>query len=71
MSDWQLQQEYLDVQYKLSEIKSKYNSQANKTAGYIRNYTNVASQLAPYPGIYNSSILSTVSEGEKVKLKMT
>ncbi len=35
MSDWQIQQEYLDVQYKLSEAKSKDNSQTNKTAGYI------------------------------------
>ncbi len=68
MSDWQLRQEYLDIKYKLSETQSKYNSQTNKTAGYINNYANVASQLVPYPGIYNSSILSTVTEGEKVKL---
>jgi hypothetical protein len=69
MSDWQLQQEYLDIQYKVSELKSKSSSQANKTAGYIKNYANVASQLVPYSGIYNSSIISTVSEGEKVKLQ--
>ena len=66
MSDWQIQQEYLDVQYKLSEAKTKYNSQTNKTAGYISNYTNIASQLVPYPGIYNSSIKSVASEGDKV-----
>jgi hypothetical protein len=69
MSDWQLQQEYLDVQYKLSEIKSKHNLAANETVGYINNYANVASQLVPYPGIYNSSIRSAVSEGDKVRLK--
>ncbi len=69
MSDWQLQQEYLDVQYKLSKIKSKHNTPANQTAGYINNYANVASQLVPYPGIYNSSIRSAVSEGDKVRLK--
>ena len=69
MSDWQLQQEYLDIQYKVSELKSKSSSQTNKTAGYIKNYANVASQLVPYSGIYNSSILNTVSEGEKVKLQ--
>ncbi|MBC8548637.1 MAG: hypothetical protein H8D23_03205 [Candidatus Brocadiales bacterium] len=69
MSDWQLRQEYLDVQYKLSEIKSKHNLLANETAGYINNYANVASQLVPYPGIYNSSVRSVVSEGDKVRLK--
>jgi len=69
MSDWQLQQEYLDIQYKLSEVKSKYNSPTNNTTGYINNYADVASQLAPYPGVLNSSILSTFSAGEKVKLQ--
>ncbi|KHE91034.1 hypothetical protein S225a_08040 [Candidatus Brocadiaceae bacterium S225] len=69
MSDWQLRQEYLDVQYKLSEIKSRHNLLANETAGYINNYANVASQLVPYPGIYNSSVRSVVSEGDKVRLK--
>ncbi len=69
MSDWQLQQEYLDVQYKLSKIKSKHSTPANQTSGYINNYANVASQLVPYPGIYNSSIRSAVSEGDKVRLK--
>jgi hypothetical protein len=69
MSDWQLQQEYLDIQYKGSELKSKSNLQANKTAGYINNYANVASQLVPYPGIYNSSFKRVASEGDKVKLK--
>jgi hypothetical protein len=69
MSDWQLQQEYLDIQYKLSEVKSKYNSPTNNTTGYINNYAGVASQLVPYPGVFNSSILSTFSAGEKVKLK--
>lgn len=69
MSDWQLRQEYLDVQYKLSEIKSKNNLLANETAGYINNYANVASQLVPYSGIYNSSVRSVVSEGDKVRLK--
>ncbi len=69
MSDWQIQQEYLDVQYKLSEAKSKGNSQTNKTAGYINNYANVASQLVPYPGIYNSSVRSLASEGDKVRIK--
>ncbi len=69
MSDWQLQQEYLDIQYKLTEVKSKHNLQTNKTPVYVKNYANVASQLVPYPGIYNSSVLSTVSEGKKVKLK--
>ncbi len=69
MSDWQLRQEYLDVQYKLSETKSKHNLLANETAGYINNYANVASQLVPYPGIYNSSVRSAVSEGDKARLK--
>ena len=69
MSDWQIQQEYLDVQYKLSEARSKGNSQTNKTAGYINNYANVASQLVPYSGIYNSSVRSVASEGDKVRLK--
>ena len=69
MSDSQLQQEYLDIQYELSEVKSKYNSPANNTTDYINNYAGVASQLVPYPGVVNSSILSTVSAGEKVKLE--
>ncbi len=69
MSDWQLQQEYLDVQYKLSKIKSKHSAPATQTAGYLDNYANVASQLVPYPGIYNSSIRSVVSEGDKVRLE--
>lgn len=69
MSDWQLQQDYLDTQYKLSELKSRYNSPTNNTTGYIRNYAGVTSQLVPYPGVVNSSIISTFSAGEKVKLK--
>ncbi len=69
LSDGQLQQEYLDIQYKLSEVKSKYNSPTNNTTGYIKNYADVASQTVPYPGEYNSAILSTFSAGEKVKLK--
>jgi hypothetical protein len=69
MSVWQLRQEYLDVQYKLSEMKSKNNLLANETAGYINNYANVASQLVPYPGIYNSSVRSVISEGDKIRLK--
>ncbi len=69
MSDQQLQQEYLDTQYELSEVKSEYNSPTNNTTGYINNYAGVASQLVPYPGVLNSSILSTLSEGEKVKLQ--
>ena len=69
MPDWQLQQEYLDIQYKLSEVKSKYNSPTYNTTGYIKDYAGVASQLVPYPGVFNSSILSTFFAGEKVKLK--
>jgi len=71
MPDWKLQQEYLDIQYKLSEVKSKYNSPTNNATGYINNYAGVARYLVPYPGVFNSSILtrSTFSAGEKVKLK--
>ncbi len=69
MSDWQLRQEYLDIQYKLSEVKSKYNSPSNNTAGYINNYAGVASQLVPYPGVINSSAMTTLTLGEKVKLQ--
>ncbi len=69
MTDWQLQQEYMDVRYKLSKIKSKHNTATNQTSDYINNYANVASQLVPYPGIYNSSIRSVVSDGDKIRLK--
>ncbi len=70
MSDWQLQQEYLDVQYKLSAQQAKYyNPPIYNTTGYIEDYAGVASQLVPYPGVFNSAILSTVSAGEKVKLQ--
>ncbi len=70
MSDWQLQQEYLDVQYKLSVQQTKYyNPPIYNTTGYIKNYADVASQLVPYPGVFNYAILNTVSAGEKVKLQ--
>ncbi len=70
MSDWQLQQEYLDVQYKLSAQQTKYyNPPIYTTTGYIKDYAGVASQLVPYPSVFNYAILNTVSAGEKVKLQ--
>ncbi len=70
VSDWQLQQEYLDVQYKLSVQQAKYyNPPIYNTTGYIEDYAGFASKLVPYPGVFNSAILNTVSAGEKVKLQ--
>ncbi len=53
----------------VSTTSKYYNPPIYNTTGYIENYTGVASQLVPYPGVFNSAILSTVSAGEKVKLK--
>ncbi len=69
MSDWQLQQEYLDVQYKLSVKQTEYNSPASNTTGYLNNYVSVANQLYPQARALSSTIMSTLPAGEKVKLK--
>ncbi len=69
MSDWQLRQEYLDIQYKLSAKQSKYNTRASNTTGYLNNYIGVANQIYPQAGPFSSAIKSTVPAGEKVKLK--
>ncbi len=69
MSDWQLQQEYLDVQYKLSAKQTEYNSPTSNTTGYLNNYVGVANLLYPQSRALSSAIMSTVPAGEKVKLK--
>ena len=69
MPDWQLQQEYLDIQYKLSAKQAKYNSPTSNTTGYLNNYVGIANQFLPHSGAYSSAIMSSVSAGEMVKLQ--
>mgnify|MGYP003434112695 FL=1 len=69
MSDWQLQQEYLDVQFELSEKQTKYNTSTFNTASPINNYATVASYFIPNLGTYNLAVQSTISASEGIKLK--